>query len=42
MVSNPFVSTTNSNGIAGATPDGSALTANTNQYYRRVKVINLT
>ena len=42
MVSNPFVSTTNSNGIAGATPDGSALTANTNQYYRRVKVANLT
>jgi hypothetical protein len=42
MVSNPFVSTTNSGGIAGATPDGSALTANTNQYYRRVKVINLT
>ena len=42
MVSNPFVSTTNSNGIAGATPDGSALTANTNQYYRRVKVVNLT
>jgi len=42
MVSNPFVSTTNSNGIAGATPDGSALTANTNQYYRRVKVTNLT
>ena len=42
MVSNPFVSTTNSNGIAGATPDGSTLTANTNQYYRRVKVINLT
>jgi hypothetical protein len=25
-----------------ATPDGSALTANTNQYYRRVKVANLT
>ena len=42
MVSNPFVSTTQSNGIAGGTPDGSALTANTNQYYRRVKVINLT
>jgi hypothetical protein len=42
MVSNPFVSTTNVNGIAGATPDGSALTPNTNQYYRRVKVINLT
>jgi hypothetical protein len=42
MVSNPFVSTTQSNGIAGATPDGSALTANTNQYYRRVQVINLT
>jgi hypothetical protein len=42
MVSNPFVSTTNTNGIAGATPDGSTLTANTNQYYRRVKVINLT
>jgi hypothetical protein len=42
MVSNPFVSTTNSNGIAGATPDGSTLTANTNQYYRRVKVTNLT
>ena len=42
MVSNPFVSTTNSNGIAGATPDGQTLTANTNQYYRRVKVINLT
>ena len=42
MVSNPFVSTTQSNGIAGATPDGSALTANTNQYYRRVQVITLT
>jgi len=42
MVSNPFVSTTNSNGIAGATPDGQTLTANTNQYYRRVKVVNLT
>lgn len=42
MVSNPFVSTTNSNGIAGATPDGQSLTANTNQYYRRVKVVNLT
>jgi len=42
MVSNPFVSTTNTNGIAGATPDGQTLTANTNQYYRRVKVINLT
>ena len=42
MVSNPFVSTTNSNGIAGATPDGQTLTANTNQYYRRVKVTNLT
>jgi hypothetical protein len=42
MVSNPFVSTTQSNGIAGATPDGSTLTANTNQYYRRVQVINLT
>jgi hypothetical protein len=42
MVSNPFVSTTNVNGIAGATPDGGTLTANTNQYYRRVKVINLT
>ncbi len=42
MVSNPFVSTTNSNGIAGATPDGQTLTPNTNQYYRRVKVINLT
>ena len=42
MVSNPFVSTTNSNGIAGATPDGQNLTANTNQYYRRVKVVNLT
>ena len=42
MVSNPFVSTTQSNGIAGGTPDGSALTANTNQYYRRVKVTNLT
>jgi hypothetical protein len=42
MVSNPFVSTTNSNGIAGATPDGQTLTANTNQYYRRVKVANLT
>jgi hypothetical protein len=42
MVSNPFVSTTQSNGIAGGTPDGSALTAGTNQYYRRVKVTNLT
>lgn len=42
MVSNPFVSTTQSNGIAGGTADGSSLTANTNQYYRRVKVINLT
>ena len=42
MVSNPFVSTTNTNGIAGATPDGQTLTPNTNQYYRRVKVINLT
>ena len=42
MVSNPFVSTTNSNGIAGATPDGQTLTPNTNQYYRRVKVANLT
>jgi hypothetical protein len=42
MVSNPFVSTTNVNGIAGGTPDGSVLTANTNQYYRRVKVTNLT
>jgi len=42
MVSNPFFSTTQSNGIAGATPDGSALTPGTNQYYRRVKVINLT
>jgi hypothetical protein len=42
MVSNPFVSTTNVNGIAGGTPDGSTLTPNTNQYYRRVKVTNLT
>jgi hypothetical protein len=42
MVSNPFVSTTQTSGIAGATPDGSTLTAGTNQYYRRVKVINLT
>jgi hypothetical protein len=42
MVSNPFVSTTNTNGIAGGTPDGSILTPNTNQYYRRVKVANLT
>jgi hypothetical protein len=42
MVSNPFVSTTQSGGIAGATPDGQTLTANTNQYYRRVKVVNLT
>jgi hypothetical protein len=42
MVSNPFVSTTNVNGIAGGTPDGGILTPNTNQYYRRVKVTNLT
>jgi hypothetical protein len=42
MVSNPFVSTTQTSGIAGGTPDGSTLTAGTNQYYRRVKVINLT
>ena len=42
MVSNPFVSTTQSGGIAGATPDGQTLTPGTNQYYRRVKVINLT
>jgi hypothetical protein len=34
MVANPFV-------LNGATPDAEALTANVNQYYRRVRVANL-
>ncbi len=38
MVSNPFVTT---NGAYNGTPDGEALTANANMYYRRVQVINL-
>ena len=38
MVSNPFVTT---NGTYSGTPDGEALTANANMYYRRVQVINL-
>jgi hypothetical protein len=37
MVSNPFVTTT----IGGSTPDGETLTSGTNQYYRRVQVVNL-
>jgi len=38
MVSNPFVTT---NGAYNGTPDGEALTANANMYYRRVQVTNL-
>jgi len=38
MVSNPFVTT---NGLYNGTPDGEALTANANMYYRRVQVTNL-
>ena len=38
MVSNPFVTT---NGLYNGTPDGEALTASANMYYRRVKVENL-
>ena len=38
MVSTPFVTT---NGAYNGTPDGEALTANANMYYRRVQVINL-
>ena len=38
MVSNPFVPT---NGAYNGTPDGEALTAGANMYYRRVQVINL-
>jgi len=45
MVSNPFVSSAllGSGPLSDpASPDGQSLTANKNQYYRRVKVINLT
>jgi hypothetical protein len=45
MVSNPFVSSQLLPGTPladPAHPDGQSLTANTNQYYRRVKIINLT
>ncbi len=38
MVSNPFVT---QDGTYNGTPDGEALTANANMYYRRVQVINL-
>ena len=38
MVSNPFVT---QNGLYNGTPDGEALTAGANMYYRRVQVINL-
>jgi hypothetical protein len=35
MVANPFV-------LNGSTPDAEALTHGKNQYYRRVRVANLT
>jgi hypothetical protein len=38
MVSNPFVTT---DGTSNGTADGSTFTANTNHYFRRMKVTNL-
>ena len=38
MVSNPFVTT---DGSSNGTADGSTFTANTNHYFRRMKVTNL-